>query len=314
MKKKIIIIAISIIGLVTLISLILILSNDKKIKTYNVSFETNGGTEINAQVVNEGEKVVKPTDPEKEGYIFVQWIYEGKTYDFSSVVKSDLVLKAEWTEKVENIETFVVIFNSDGGTTIPNQIIEKGNKVTIPTNPTKEGYNFVEWQYNGVKYDFEKIVENNFELKAQWEKNKESSNNTTKPNKNNNKKPVSSGTNNNSSINNSATQPSKNEIKLSTPTITKGGYGADGEGTVGMELKLNSTEGITGVEVYSATTENGTYTLKETVKKENLTNQAVNVFAQKGQRLYFKVRTYVKNSAGTFYSGYSNIMELDNSN
>lgn len=86
------------------------------------------------------------------------------------------------------------------------------------------------------------------------------------------------------------------------------GHGRSVDGSIGMDL--NSTEGITGIEIYSATSENGTYTLLKTVKKEDWNNTTAAVSAQKGQHLYFKVRTYVINSAGTFYSGYSNVLEL----
>ena len=38
-----------------------------------------------------------------------------------------------------------VKFETDGGTTISNQIVEKGTKITKPENPTKEGYVFKGW-------------------------------------------------------------------------------------------------------------------------------------------------------------------------
>ncbi len=192
MNKKVVIIISSIIALAAIIGLVFFFTKDKKVNTYNVSFETNGGTTISTQVVNEGDNAIKPNDPTKEGYMFVQWLYEGKTYDFSSEVKTDLVLKAEWIEKVENIETFVVSFDSEGGTTIPNQIIERGNKIIIPINPTKEGYTFVEWQLNGVKYDFESVVESDIELFAKWEQTeiKKSENSVSNNNQTNNNKPT----------------------------------------------------------------------------------------------------------------------------
>lgn len=169
-NKKATIIICSIIAVLILISLVLAFTNDKKDKTYNVSFETNGGTVVNSQIVNEGEVVVKPTDPLKEGYIFIQWLYEGQTYDFSSVVNSDLVLIADFIEKKEEIETFAVVFDSAGGTTISNQIIDKGNRVTKPTDPSKEGYIFKGWVLNGEFYDFTSIIASDIELKAKWEK------------------------------------------------------------------------------------------------------------------------------------------------
>ena len=100
---------------------------------------------------------------------------------------------------------------------------------------------------------------------------------------------------------------------LATPTLTEGGRGV-GPDSIGMLLELNSIEGITGIEVYKATSKDGKYTLLKTVKKEDWNNETATVYAMNGENLYFKVRTYVKNTAGTFYSSYSNVMQLNNTN
>jgi len=48
-----------------------------------------------------------------------------------------------------------VTFNSDGGTSIPDQNVGIGRLVTKPVDPVKSGYTFVEWQYaNGTAYNF----------------------------------------------------------------------------------------------------------------------------------------------------------------
>lgn len=184
-KKKILIIVVSIIAVILAIVIAIIVNNDKKIMTYNVSFETDGGTIVNMQTINEGDKVTKPVDPTKEGYIFVEWTYQGVTYDFSLEVTSDLVLKAKWAKVEKDDETFIVKFDSDGGSTISNQIITKGSKIEKPSDPTKEGYIFKEWTLNDKTYDFDQIVEENLELKAKWEKIV-TSNTTTNNNNNSN--------------------------------------------------------------------------------------------------------------------------------
>ena len=65
-----------------------------KTNTYVVNFDSDGGTFIEAVSVNEGDKVNKPKDPEKDGVVFKEWQLNGQTYDFSLPVNSDLVLKA----------------------------------------------------------------------------------------------------------------------------------------------------------------------------------------------------------------------------
>ena len=63
-----------------------------------------------------------------------------------------------------------VTFDSNGGTNIASQSINYNAKATKPTNPTREGYIFKEWQLNGTTYDFNKEVIENITLKAVWTK------------------------------------------------------------------------------------------------------------------------------------------------
>ena len=39
-------------------------------------------------------------------------------------------------------KTFNVSFESDGGSFVPMQEVKKGERVTKPTDPTKNGYNY----------------------------------------------------------------------------------------------------------------------------------------------------------------------------
>ncbi|MBQ9071532.1 MAG: InlB B-repeat-containing protein, partial [Bacilli bacterium] len=265
-KKKIFIIIGSIIAAIIMIIVVAIIFNKKEPITYNVSFETNGGTKVSSQIVNDGELVQKPTDPTKDGYIFIEWILNGKIYDFSLPVNSNLVLTAKWEEQIKNIETFVVKFNSDGGTTISNQVIEKGNKILKPEDPVKEGYTFKGWTLNDEIYNFETIVEADLELKAKWEKEPVINTTTNNNNISNNN---NTSNNNSSSGNNQFTENSKKEVKLTTPTITKVGFGVGPDGA-GMDLKLEPVGEITGVEVYASTASNGTYEKVKTVLVDDL--------------------------------------------
>jgi len=162
---------------------VVLFNNGKNIKTYNVSFDTNGGNAVSSQTVEENNKVVKPTDPTKEGYIFVEWILNSATYDFNSVVTKDLVLTAKWEKVNEDTEKYTIKFNTDGGTTIPNQVIEKGNKVERPSNLTKTGYIFKGWTLNGSVYNFSTKVTKNITLEASWKKIETNNQEETQPKK-----------------------------------------------------------------------------------------------------------------------------------
>lgn len=64
---------------------------------------------------------------------------------------------------------YMVEFNSNGGSLVEEQLVEKGSKATKPVDPTKEGYNFQYWESNNKKYDFNSNVKENLILEAKWE-------------------------------------------------------------------------------------------------------------------------------------------------
>lgn len=217
-KNKIFIIVSSIITIIILTIITVLITNKKPI-TYSVTFETNGGSLVETQIVKKDDTVQKPLNPVKEGYVFNEWTYLGKTYDFNLNVVSDLKLVAKWTKLDDNIETYNIEFDTDGGSLVSKQIVIKGNKVEKPINPTKEGYNFVGWTLNDEIYDFDSIVEKELELKAKWEKIKVINNNTT-----NN---TSNGNNSNRGNNN---QPSIPQKKTFTITFNlNGGIGVSSQ-------------------------------------------------------------------------------------
>ena len=146
------------------ISSILLLN--KKV-TYEVTFDSNGGTSVSSQIVEKNGKVRVPEVPIRSGYVLVDWELNGKSYNFESPVKENITLVAKWKEK-DQIQTFEVIFDSNGGTVIESQNVEEYTTVKKPITPIKEGYVFVEWQLDGYKYDFNLPVTKEITLKAKW--------------------------------------------------------------------------------------------------------------------------------------------------
>ena len=69
---------------------------------YTITFYTNDGTtEKSTKVVNKGNKIVKPENPVREGYTFDGWYDKkenGKEYDFTKEVTSDISLYAYWSK------------------------------------------------------------------------------------------------------------------------------------------------------------------------------------------------------------------------
>ena len=82
------------------------------------------------------------------------------------------VKKPSTTKPTQQAATkYTVTFDSNGGTAVSSQTVEKGKTASKPADPTKEGYTFVEWTLNGTKYDFSSKVNSNITLVASWKAN-----------------------------------------------------------------------------------------------------------------------------------------------
>ena len=83
--------------------------------TYTVTFETNGGSAIASQKVEDGNKATKPADPTKEGYTFEGWYKDAAltvAYDFETAITADITLYAKWTQKAQI--SYTVVSGADG--------------------------------------------------------------------------------------------------------------------------------------------------------------------------------------------------------
>ncbi len=67
------------------------------IYTFIVTFNSTGGSVVEAQVISENDKVLKPDDPIKEGYIFDGWYKDNEPWIFSEyMITEDIILTAVW--------------------------------------------------------------------------------------------------------------------------------------------------------------------------------------------------------------------------
>lgn len=174
-KKRTIIIVIGVVLIIACLVAYFIFANKK----YTITFDSDGGSVVEKQIVKKGEKVNKPTDPTRDGYIFIEWDLGSSIYDFSAKVTKDLTLKAIWKEQEGGKITYVVNFNTDGGNSVSNQIISKDGTITKPQDPVRNGYKFLGWYSNNALFDFNTPVTTNLELVAKWEKAKDNSTTST---------------------------------------------------------------------------------------------------------------------------------------
>lgn len=66
--------------------------------TYNVTFNSNGGSAVDPQIVGHGNTAIEPAAPTKPGSLFVRWTLNDEAFDFTTPITSDIELVAEWME------------------------------------------------------------------------------------------------------------------------------------------------------------------------------------------------------------------------
>ena len=146
---------------------------DPVISEFIVTFNTQGGSNMDALKVLEGQKVAKPQDPTKENYIFSGWYKEAActtVWDFEKeTVMSNVTLYAKW---VEVAQACTVTFDSQGGSEVASLTVNKGEKLAKPTDPTKTDCSFLGW-YKDAAYtspwEFASdVVNDDITLYARW--------------------------------------------------------------------------------------------------------------------------------------------------
>lgn len=151
--------------------------NPPVIVTYTVTFNSDGGSPVANQTVNEGATVTKPF-PTKEGYTFDKWVKEdGTEFNFSTPISSNLSLKATWLKK-----KFLVVFDFNGGTLNGEDIyevenVEWGTTVARPDDPSREPSTGFTYEFKGYTlspssrelFDFATLITDNLRLYALWE-------------------------------------------------------------------------------------------------------------------------------------------------
>lgn len=151
--------------------------------TYTVKYDANGGTGAPSnQTKTKGtDLVLSDIKPTKEGYIFVNWNTKkdgtGTSYNAGSkyTTEASVTLYAQYEKELNEEETkyTITFYTNDGTTEKSTKVVNKGDKVVKPEDPTREGYTFDGWydkKENGKEYDFTKEVTSDISLYAYWSK------------------------------------------------------------------------------------------------------------------------------------------------
>ena len=126
---------------------------------YTITFNTDGGSEVESITQDYGTTIAKPTDPTKTGYTFAGWSEEIP----ATMPAGNMTVKAKWT-----INKYTITFDTDGGSEIAPITQDYGMEITAPANPTKTGYTFDGWDAEIPTT----MPANNLTITAKWKINK----------------------------------------------------------------------------------------------------------------------------------------------
>ncbi len=147
--------------------------------SFEVFFDTMGGSEIDAITVDLADPVSAPDDPVKEGYVFDGWYLDENyrnAYDFANPITGDLTLYAKWVEDTDDdpddpISETTITFVSNGGSAVAPITADAGSPVTAPAAPTREGFVFGGWYTDAsftTPFTFDDMPQNDVTLYAKW--------------------------------------------------------------------------------------------------------------------------------------------------
>ena len=142
-----------------------------------VTFNTNGGSDVAAINVIEGEVATLPTtNPTKEGHTFDGWyVDEACTTKYTNQpITAATTLYAKWVEVVETVYT--VTFNTNGGSDVAAQEVKEDEwgsfTVQKPADPTKPYAEFAGWfadEACTTPFDFSAEISSDITIYAKWD-------------------------------------------------------------------------------------------------------------------------------------------------
>jgi len=107
-----------------------------QVNQYTITFNSNGGSAVDAITQDYATEVEAPTNPERTGYTFAGWTPEVP----ATIPAENITCVAQWT-----INQYTITFNTAGGSVIAPITQDYATAVVAPANPTREGYTFAGW-------------------------------------------------------------------------------------------------------------------------------------------------------------------------
>lgn len=148
-------------------------SSDAPKAAHTVRYVTGTDASISNATVDDGDALPLPADPTRDGYRFLGW-YDSETggnrLDGTNAVTSDITVYARW-ERI--IPTYTVSYDVNGGNgNYSPTTVKEGEKITLPADPTRDGYEFLGWftdPTGGDRVTGDTVVTGVMMLYAHWD-------------------------------------------------------------------------------------------------------------------------------------------------
>lgn len=113
------------------------------IKKCAVEYSLNNGSSNIKIEYKFGDKITRPEKPEKDGFVFLDWYYENKSYEFNQPIYNNLRLEAKWAKDVNGSQEIEYELSEDKTYYIVKKVTDLGvNSISIPSKfnglPVKE--------------------------------------------------------------------------------------------------------------------------------------------------------------------------------
>lgn len=133
--------------------------------TYSITFNSNGGNDIQATNIKTGEILNLPI-PQRDLYTFDGWSFNGSKVTDATAFNyaTNLELVAEWHRT-----QYEVSFDTAGGDALSTLKVDSFSQITELPTPTKHEFEFLGWYANENKIELPfDYTEGNLTLTAHW--------------------------------------------------------------------------------------------------------------------------------------------------
>lgn len=136
---------------------------------YELTFEPNGGNDIDS-IENNGEDEIELPTPQREGYTFGGWYLDAETFNNEykgEALSESVTVYAKWT-----INEYTISFETNGGSPVDSISADYGEQITAPNSPEREGYSFEGWFVDsdlGNEFSFDTMPPQDITIYAGWQ-------------------------------------------------------------------------------------------------------------------------------------------------